>query len=173
MSDLTKPFKTLLVEMINEVNPDGTQIKAADFTVGAPTASSAQPGKNTALVVTGEQTAGYTGTQTVYYNRLDIGSDIGATGDRIFDAEGKTKVSHVITEFNARFKTNLVAGKDYTEADLPTFAGNPGEQHDVIVTMLAGSEMFINSVTLTVKIATRDIAEVIVNNNLNGLTYEP
>lgn len=169
MSDLSKTFPQLLIEMINAKNA-GANLKTTDITIGAVSTSSFDAQRNSEVVVTGKQEAGFTGTQTFYYNRLSL-AVIGATGDLAFDEEGKTRLSHVVAEFNARFGTNLVAGVDYTDADLPAFTGAPGETHDVTLTALATSYVYINSVTLTVKAATRDLAEVVPNNLLDGLVY--
>lgn len=171
MSDLSKSFSALLLEMVKVANPAETTITAAHYTFGTPTVAT-ENGKNTSLVLSAVANSGFTGTQTVYYNRLDL-TAIGATGDLQFDAEGKAKVSDAVAEFNARFKTNLVAGTDYTDADLPELTGAPGETQQVTVTALAGSHVYLGNVVITLKVATRDLAEVITNNNLNGLTYTP
>lgn len=171
MSDLSKSFPTLLVEMINAKNPD-ENIKTTDIVIGAVATSTQDPGRNSEVLVTGVQGSGYTGQQTFYYNRLNLTTIVGS-GDKAFDEEGKTKLSHVVAEFNTRFKTNLQVGVDYTEADLPTFTGAPGEAHDVTLTALSASYIYLGSVVLTVKSATRDLAEVLPNNMLDGLTYEP
>lgn len=171
MSDLSKTFPALLIEMINAKNPSAN-LKTSDIAIGAVSTSTQDPQRNSEVVVTGQQAAGFTGTQTFYYNRLSL-AVIGATGDLAFDEEGKTLISHVVAEFNTRFRTNLVAGTDYTDGPLPTFTGAPGETHDVTLTALAGSYVYIGSVVLTVKAATRDLAEVVPNNLLDGLVYTP
>lgn len=171
MSDLSKTFPQLLVDMINAKNTDGV-IKISDLTIDPVAVSTFDPQRNSEVLVKGVQVAGYTGQQTFYYNRLVLAT-ITATGDKAFTEEGKTKLSHVVAEFNTRFKTNLVLGVDYAEADLPVFTGAPGEQKDVELTALATSYFYQGTVTLTVKSATRDLAEVLPNNLLDGLTYEP
>lgn len=169
MSDLSKSFPTLLIEMINAKN-SAANLKTTDITIGAVAASTHDAQRNSEVLVTGKAEAGFTGTQTFYYNRLLL-SIITATGDKAFDEEGKTLISHVMAEFNTRFGTNLVKDVDYTDGALPTFSGAPGESHEITVTALASSYVYTGSMTLTVKSATRDLAEVVPNNLLDGLTY--
>lgn len=172
MSDLTKTFSSLLLAMVKAANPEETGVTEASYSFGAPSADATQAGKNTSLTLTAAAQSGYTGTQILYYNRLSL-TAIGATGDLQFDAEGKTRISDAVAEFNTRFRTNLVAGTDYTDGDLPDFDGTPGESKQITVTALGGSHVYLDNVIITLKVATRDLAEVIANNNLDGLTYEP
>jgi len=85
---------------------------------------------------------------------------------------GKLKLSDAVADFNVKFATDLTAGRDYTDRDLEEFTGAPGEEREELVTILATSEKYIGTVLLTIKSATVDLAAVIVNNVLPGLTYE-
>lgn len=174
MSDLTKTFPVLLHEMIKAANPvTAVDLLSTHYTRGAATVSAEQPNKNTKLTLTAVADSGFANTQDVWYSRLDVLDDIVTTGNRNFDAEGKTKMSHLVAEFNSRFATKLEAGVDYTESDLPEFTGAPGEEKTVTLTILSTSYIYLGEVDLILKAATRDLAEVIANNVLDGLTYEP
>jgi len=179
MSNLTLPFKTLLHDMVVAVNPDtAANLKQTDYTHAAPTvysgaADPANPLANTEIVVTAaEGSTAYVGSQTLRYTRLHIGDDIGAKADLLIDSVGKLKLSDAVADFNVKFATDLTAGRDYTDRDLEEFTGAPGEEREELVTILATSEKYIGTVLLTIKSATVDLAAVIVNNVLPGLTYE-
>lgn len=176
MSNLTLSFETLLHAMVQAKNPDtAASLKVSDYTAAAPSVLDGDAsGKNTSIVVTAVQgSTAYTGSQTLKYNRLHIGDDIGATSDLLIDSVGKAKLSDAVADFETKYGIKLEAGKDYTDRDLEPFTGAPGEEREELLTILPTSGKYIGTVLLTIKSATVDLATVIANNVLDGLTYEP
>jgi hypothetical protein len=75
MSDLTLSGEELLLQLINEANPDAPYgpFTAGSFTFSAPASLTGDlTGKNSYLTLTAIPGSGYYGTQTVKYNRLDL-----------------------------------------------------------------------------------------------------
>lgn len=173
MSDLNKSFPVLMQEMVKAANPvTAVDLLASHYTIGAATPSTEKEDRNTKSTLTAVANSGFANSQDVWYNRLDVEA-IAATGNRNFDAEGKVKLSDLVAEFNTRFATKLTAGVDYTDGDLPEFTGAPGEEKTVTLTALPASFIYLGEVELVLKAKTRDLAEVIANNVLDGLTYVP
>jgi len=170
MSDLSKTFPELVAAMIVAKNP-GKTLTPADFVLNEVGPSTHSVGRNSEVVITGTGPR-YGGFQTFYYNRLDL-SDIVGEAQLIFEYSGQTRLSEVVAEFNTRFKTNLKAGEDYTDEDLPAFTGTAGESHDVALLVLGVSYFYIGQLTLTVAVAPEGMAETFSSNELDGLTYEP
>ncbi len=57
------------------------------------------------------------------------------------------------------------------DAPLPEFEELPGEQHSIVLTARAQSQIYIGQVTLFVRMDTVDLSSVITVEDLSGLTY--
>lgn len=175
VSDLTKSAPQVLVDLINEDNPSAN-LTTADITFGAPTdISGSNPQRNTEVTVTAVPGGAYGGSVNVRYNRISLpaietaGAGAGLTLSFLKGA--KTLLSEVMSDFNARFATNLVAGVDYDDAPLPEFEELPGEQHTIVLTARTQSLVYIGQITLIVRMDTVDLSSVITVEDLSGLTY--
>lgn len=169
--DFTKASKDLLVELFNLANPD-LSVPAAAVTFGAVSvnAGANSATHNSAITMTAVNGSGYTGVANLTYNRLDIDTDVVATGSASFDKGSATQVSDIVALLNTRFAINLVDGTDYTDAALPAFTGDvPDESHTFTLTILAGSQVFQGSVVITVVAGDVDLAGR--NTEMDGFTF--
>lgn len=181
MSDnLTLPSKEVLCALINRENVGtGSALTPELVTFGVPSQNPGSGARNTDITVTAVNGSGYTGDQTVNYNRLHLGNDIGAAyvasgQDRNleFPKGDAVKIADLIAEVNARLAINL-GPEDYVDADLPAFEGEPNETKQVQIVAKADSLCYNGSITITIKAQDIPLSTVIVNTNLNGLTYAP
>ena len=168
VSDFTKDPKQIVLDLINNDNTSSLTLDLLDF--GLPTVTTgASPARDTTLTLTAKTGSGYTGSQTVLYNRVDLATIPGARST-VFQKGDATQISQLIPEINTAYSINLTAA-DYVDGALPTFTGAPNEQHDFQVVASEDSYVYKNSVTLTVKADDIPLSSVITNTTLNGLTY--
>lgn len=117
MSDLSLSGETLLVQLINEANPNPPfgPFTTGSFTFGNPSPlSNDLTTKNSSLVVTAKDTSHYLGTQTVKYNRLDIRNVLIGKGSPTpsFQNDAFTLSTDLVDSLNSMFNLAL------TDADL-------------------------------------------------------
>jgi hypothetical protein len=170
MSDLTKAPDQIVLDLINTDNSTSLTLGLLDF--GLPTVTAGEtPEKNTTLTVTAKAGSGYTGSQVVQYNRVNLSTIPGiAEKEATYQLGDALKVSDLIDEINAMYGIKLVPA-DYVDADLPTFEGLPNEEHTVQLVAAADSLIYIGSLVLTLKSADIELSSVITVTALNGLTY--
>lgn len=174
--DLNKTGAAILVEQYNIDNPS-VNLPAPAVTFNAPVANngpdSAQ--RDTKITMSAVPGSGYTGSVNLTYPRLDIETDIVDAADRpvTFDEGEATRVAGIVAEFNTRFRVNLVAGTDYTDADLPEFDGTPNETKTFTLTMLASSLIYKGDIVITVALGDIDLQDATSATQMSGPDYTP
>lgn len=109
MSDLTQTGQTLLLGMINAANPSlpNGPLSTSNVTFGLP--ATGVNGKNTTISVSGIDGAGYTGAQSVDYDRLDIGvmfTNWAVTAD-VPNGPSYTNASDLLPYLNTTYNLNV------------------------------------------------------------------
>jgi hypothetical protein len=171
VNDFTQSDQQILVAQIN--NDNSTSLTPALLTFGLPTANTGtNPARNTSLTITAATGSGYTGSVTLQYNRVDLSTlpTINTGAVTVFSLGDAAKVSDLVPEINAAFAINLTAS-DFVDASLPTFTGQPNEEHPFNVVANANSIVWINQVTFTVQANDIPLSTVVTNTTLNGLVY--
>lgn len=168
MSDLTKLPKQIIIDMVNAKSQFALTPDLIDF--GLPVAGAQGDAKNTTLTLTAKTGSGYKNAKTIKYNRLDFATIV-ATANSTFTKGDATKLSDLIPEINARYNLNIQA-EDYEDVTLPEFTGTPNEEHKVNLTALADSLIFIGVAEITIHGNDLDLATVITDDEMDGLTYE-
>lgn len=171
--------KEVLVALINRTNTAvGAALTAASVDFGLPTQSSGGT-YNTDITVTAVDGSGYSGMESINYNRLHLQSEIadpfvasGVDRNLEFSIGNATMIGGIVPAINARFGINLTA-EDFIDGALPTFTGGPNETHDVQVIANADSLCYRGSFTFTLKSEDILLSTVIVEKVMNGLTYAP
>jgi hypothetical protein len=173
-NDLTKAPKQIILDMVNAKSGAGFTLATFAW-AGLPEVEPS--GKNTSLSLVAVAGSGYKNTRIIRYNRMHLGTDIGAafiasaTGrDLVFSIGDATKIADLIPELNARLNIALT-GDDFTDGDLPTFTGAVNETHPVQVVVKADSLIYTGSITLTLKADDVDLATAIPDAEMDGLTY--
>lgn len=174
MSDLTKAPRQIILDQVNADNSD-LNLLVNEVTFGTPAVETGT--KNTSLLLTAVVGSRFLGTQTIYYDRLDLNNirtaAIGAGLSAVFDKDDQmTTISHVISAVNARFGLNLQT-EDFDASAFPTWEMVPNEQHDVTITAKTGSLIYLGAMTVTLRLPQVDLAVAISANTLNGLNYVP
>lgn len=170
MSDLTKLPRAIILDLINADN-EGLELLESEVTFADPEVEVGE--RNTSVLLTAAPSGRFSGTRTIYYNRLDLDEDIVSTGDAVFEKTGAIEsIADLLDAINSRFNLNLTLDEVSTTT-FPEFEDTPGESHTVTITALATSLVYIGEVEVTLTIATVDLATAIAVNELNGLTYEP
>jgi hypothetical protein len=84
--DRTKTALANFLALVNALSGTSRTYVTGDVTLGTPTADSSVGGFNTAIQMTGVENRGYTGTKTIRYKRLALGSTKSAAAVT-FDAD--------------------------------------------------------------------------------------
>lgn len=168
--DFTKLPVEICLELIKQTNVTASALTTAMLTYGLPTVDTGE--RNSIVTITAVPGSGYKGSVDMHYNRVDIATVPGVRS-KTFPVGDATKLSDLIPEINLAYAINL-GPEDYDDVDFVAFPGiEPNETQDVPLSVNIDSLVFIG--TLTIKVASEDImlSSVIVNNVMNGLTYEP
>lgn len=177
--NLTLPPQEVICALINRTNVAvGAALTPSLVTFGLPSQSSGGT-YNTDVTVTAVPGSGYTGMESINYNRLHLQTEIadpyaasGAGRNLEFVIGNAIKIADMVPQINARFGINLTAA-DFIDGDLPTFTGTANETHDVQVIANADSLCYRGSFTFSLKAEDLLLSEVIVEKVMNGLTYAP
>jgi hypothetical protein len=145
-SDLTQTGTTLVYDLINSANP-GLQngpLSTSNTTLGAPTATGATP--NTALEITAVAGKGYTGNDTVNYNRIDIGAmfTAWAVTATVSNGASYTNASDLLPTLNSQYGLNLQVS-DIVEGAI----GASSYPFTYTLVMAADSLTYIGSLAVT------------------------
>ena len=171
MTDFTRPFIDVLVEMINAKNP-GINLLSGHITItGVGAAEDLMGGRNTTITVESTPASAYEGPDQFHYRRVPI-SEIIATLDHQFELEDNTDLSDLIAELNLVYRLGLTSD-DFVDVALPTVENTPGATTTVKLTAKPGSYWIIGEADLTIIKTSIALSDVIVNRDLDGLTYEP
>jgi len=168
--DFTKLPAQIITDLINTDNP-GSNLNLSVLSYGVPSvAPGDSPAKNTVLVATAVPGSGYSGTRTLYYDRVDF-STIPGTRSTEFELNGSTNISDLIPAINAAYQLNIQP-EDYIDGALPTFdSGDTSTTKPFTLTAATDSLVFISAVTLSIKRDSIPLEDGIVNNVLDGLTW--
>ncbi len=171
MTDFTRPFIDVLVDMIVDKNPSVALDNTMLTILSVNEAAGLSGGRNTVIRVEANEGSGLYGEDEFYYIRIDI-ADIVATQDGRFELGTRTKLSDLMEEFNTRFGLNLTAD-DYEDVEFPAFENLPGEEKTITFTAKPGSYWIHGSVELTIYNEQVLLSDVITARELDGLHYEP
>lgn len=170
MTDMSRPFETIALELINAKNP-GLNLQASDFTLGPPTAATGlTDGRNTIIEVRSTPTSRYQGNAPVNYRRVDLDT-IAATDDDLIITTELTTID-LLPAINERYELNLTAA-DIVDAPLPDTQSDPGTAVIVTITALSGSYYVIGSGELSIVSLKSNLDDAITDPDLDGLDYTP
>lgn len=168
--DFTKSSVDILLQLIKKDNPKAAPLTPEVVTFGLPTVATET--RNSKITISAVKDSGYSGAVTMEYDRVNIGS---VPGERstTFPIGNAIKLSDLIPEINAAYDINLQEG-DYTDVDLAPFTGEvPNETQNVQLVVVSDNPCFIGSLVIIVASEDLDLASIITNTVMNGLTYAP
>lgn len=173
ITDFTKPAQQIIVDLVN--NDNTTALTPGLLTFGLPSVPTGSPARDTDLTLTAIAGSGYTGSVTVHYNRVNL-ADVPGARSTDFPLGDAVNVSDLIPEINAAYGialSNTVdpTHPDFTDGALPTFTGEPNEDHTFPLIADADSLVWENQVTLSVHGNDIPLDTVVTSTTLNGLTY--
>lgn len=137
--------KEALLALINRANATSYTIDQLNFSVASTQADPAIK-SNTKVVINAVDQQLQPGRATLYYDRLDLTAFVGSGATR-FEIITPTSSTHLLTAFNARFKTFLTTADIVTEA-LP--AVNADGEIKYVLKANAGSYGFIGQLPVTI-----------------------
>ena len=153
--------KQELLALLNTAN--GLSYTEAQVSFGEPSVASAtDAAHNTDLVVTGVEAAGYTGTKTIHYKRLDLATVFAAHPQTSSGPETGGTLQEVLDDIFAATGVRIYA------EDLTNDAAVDFSQPSVTLTAKAGSFKWTGSVTVTTSVDLRDISQQITVDTLPG-----
>ena len=158
--NLHRPAVTILTDMIN-LNNTGAMFMEDDFLWGTPEVNTRTDiACNTELLLMGNPDKNYTGTETIWYNRVDLGGVFDGSDVTILVYEGAERLSAVIDEINSKFGLYLTPD-DYEDVSLPAVAQTTA----CVVRLVAKptSLMFVGSAYVKLGNWSVDPAEVAVS----------
>lgn len=111
-ANVTELAAQMVYDAINAANPSlqNGPVSASNVTLGTPTATGSTP--NTSLDITAIAGQGYTGSDTVMYDRIDIGAMFSTWSDSpvpIANGATYTNASDLLPYINATYHTDLQA----------------------------------------------------------------
>jgi hypothetical protein len=167
VSDFTRPSNQVVLDLINADNSAALTLSVVDL--GIPVAAIEGAPRNTSITVTAKAGSGYSGSQTLNYNRLQL-SVFAAGKDLTFSIGDATTLVDLIDEINTLLGINLVVDKDFADAAIPPFAGGiPNETVQVTLTALADSPAYLGSLQINVRSEDIAITDVLTVTELDGL----
>lgn len=164
-TNLAATSKQQVIDLINADN--STALTDAHIAFAAPTALVGDVSdRNTSVVVNAIQYSGYSGSVTIFYNRMDLG-DLEALADAQLALDSEADLNDVITAFNVKFGTNLQIGTDIPADTIVPAPDNDGE--DVVLSAMATSLAWIGSITVDIALPQTPLDTVITTLILDGL----
>lgn len=164
----TKTSTELVFDLFNRMNPALQHpLTPTNVTLSAPAVNDNNAvTKNTKTTISAVAGQGYSGSTTVYYNRVSL-ADIVATGSNQFLLTTQKKASDILPLFNAAFNTNLIID-DIVEEDLPAAAANGTITYTLQAA--ANSPAFLASVVVKLVPADIPLSQAITTTDMTGLT---
>jgi hypothetical protein len=178
MSDFTKASKALLLDLVNTSGiTNGKVLTEGLVDIGLPIETTGtNPPKNTTITFTAKEGSGYTGAVTVQYNRPNLAEHTkwadGTDMELVFTVGNAVNIADMLPEINAQLLTNIDPS-EIVDGPLPTFTGELNEEHAVQLVADADSLAYRGSLTFILKAEDIDLATVITNQTLDGLTVVP
>ena len=167
VSDFTRPSKQVVLDLINADNAAALTLSVIDL--GLPVAAIEGAPRNTSITVTAKAGSGYSGSQTLNYNRLQL-SVFAAGKDLTFSVGNATTLNDLIDEINALLGINLVEGDDFADVAIPPFQGGiPNETVQVTLTATAESPAYLGSLQINVRSEDLALTDVLTVTDLDGL----
>ena len=156
--------KQELLALLNSAN--GRSYTEAQLSFGVP-AVAAEPTAefNTEVVVTGESAAGYTGTKTIKYKRLDLATTFAGHAQVSVGPETAGTLQEVLDDIFA------ASGVRIFPEDLTNSATVDFTQPSVTLTAAAGSYKWTGSVVVTTSVDLRNVGQEITTDTLPGFEY--
>ncbi|QVW55801.1 hypothetical protein pEaSNUABM9_00220 [Erwinia phage pEa_SNUABM_9] len=123
MKPLNKTSDLLVLDFINEKNPDA-DLELGKIKLGDPTpATGDSPDRNTSMVLTARKNSGYIGDQTVTYDRLD-GTNLFRNVTAYLDVKSPKKTEDLLDTLNSQYGLKLTAD-DIVSATIPDGTNPP------------------------------------------------
>lgn len=170
--DFTKSSVEILLQLIKKDNPKAAALTPDYVTFGIPTVAVDESVRNSKITVSAVVDSGYSGSVVMEYDRVDIAT---VPGERpvTFPIGNAIMLADLIAEINAAYDINLQEG-DYVDVELAPFTGEvPNETQNVQLAVVSDNSCFIGSLTIIVASEDIDLASIITNTVMNGLTYLP
>lgn len=149
-SDLTQTGPTLVYGLINTANPSlqNGPLTTANTTLGNPASTGSTP--NTSLEITAVEGEGYTGNDTVTYNRIDIGAMFETWGiaPSIPNGPSFTNASDLLSYLNETYSLNLQVS-DINDGQI----GADSYPATYTIVIANNSLTYINQLTVTLEAA--------------------
>lgn len=167
VSNFAQPGLKIVLDMINDDN--GTHF--TDATVSVAQSVTPPTTKNSAITVTALPGSGYTGSDELEYNRLDIA----AYADIYFEDGLKIQlgdagsVIDLLDEINTALGTGLAEGVDIADQEIPAWEGIPNEVKVIDVAVLATSLVYTGTLQFSVDANDIPLSSVITTKVLSGL----
>lgn len=158
--------------ILNAANP-GKNFSEANLTLGAPTELvGGNGGRNTSILLTAVQDAGFSGTRTVNYTRQPL-----AVGRAIATAKA-TDVLVLGTDTEAEILTKVAGALGLLESELTLsdveIPANENNDGSAVITAKASSLLYVGSYTVTLEVADTDVPlnDAITTVDLDGFDAE-
>lgn len=158
--------------MVARNNPDWA-FKPADFSIGVPQTVTTGT-RNTSVVLTAATGGNYEGTDTVYYNRLQLakffpgGTTLDALPLVVIDKLGD--YASALSQLNTDFEL-LLSSDDVVLAKSVDQSGVPAYQERVTVKAKPTSLAYLGTFDILVKQRAIPLSEVITTTMMSGLDY--
>jgi hypothetical protein len=168
MYDISMLSRDQVLALINQENSLTLTFNEVEF--GIPVISSGTEGRDTELVVTGIPNSGYTGTKTIYYNRInlnDFTTLLDPEQELILQIDGEVTVQKILDAFNAFFGSNLQLDDLRDDLTIP-----PSIENGVLFSLVASANSlaYRGSIEVTLQPMDVDLETAINVATLNGLT---
>lgn len=167
VSNFTQAGDKIVLDLINEDNSSSLALSVVSVAQSATVPTT----KNSMAVVTALPGSGYSGSVEVEYNRLDIQDfvDLYYPEGLILPQGDAEALSDFLDEINAALAINLILDVDVAEQQLAPWPGIPNDTQVVTADILAGSLVYIGTLSFTVDDNEIPLSSVITTTVLDGL----
>jgi len=167
VTDFKKPAVDLIVELFNLKH--GTGYTSDQFVTSLPSVGSVE-GKNTDLILYGQQNTGLKGQVTVHYNRIAAHEILGNKDTLIFKSE-ETMVSDLLPLINEKYGVQIDKS-EIIDAVLPVLdVNNALDVQSFALTFKGSALVYFGSVVLNIQQARTDIGTQYPDGDLPGFVF--
>ena len=167
VSNFTQAGDKIVLDMINEDNNSFFTLATISIARGV----AAPVTLNSTALLTALEGSGYTGTDSVEYNRLQLQefADLYFEDGLVVQLGDAVSAKDLFDEINTALGTNLVLGTDLADLPIPAWEGIPNEQKEIVLPVLESSLVYLGSLTFKVDGNEIPLSSVITTKVLTGL----
>jgi hypothetical protein len=169
MSDLTQSGLTLILQLVNDLNSDTLTkgpLTSGNVTLGNPSGSPDGSSKNTQITLDSVDGGPYYGTQTVIYDRLDIGGMFTGWGiNPSIGGNSYINASDTLASINSAYNLNLQPGDII---DGPLNIGSYPATASLEIS--PNSLVYTGTLSLSLPGSTTELSSIVTNDVLTGFT---